>query len=84
MAAYYQRRGFQPIKGDFLRLVMKVETARRALSTGRMTVSAQERLGVAGIMVSAPGGEAASVVASPDELRAIAVSSTSGLTRLSR
>ncbi|MEV4828848.1 hypothetical protein AB0K25_11045 [Micromonospora sp. NPDC049257] len=72
VAAYYQQRGFQPIKGDALRLVMKVETAKRALSTGKMTVSAGGGLGVAGIVLSTPRGEAASVVASPDELRAIA------------
>jgi predicted GNAT family N-acyltransferase len=72
VAAYYHRRGFHPIKGDSLRLVMKVETAKRALSTGRMTVSAQSGLGLAGIVLSTPRGVAASVVASPDELRAIA------------
>jgi GNAT superfamily N-acetyltransferase len=70
VATYYHRRGFHPIKGDALRLVMKVETAKLALSTGRMTVSAQS--GLAGIVLSTPRGEAASVVASPDELRAIA------------
>lgn len=70
VAAYYHRRGFQPIKGDALRLVMKVETAKRALSTGRMTVSSQA--GLAGIVLSTPRGDAASVVASADELRAIA------------
>jgi hypothetical protein len=72
VAAYYRRRGFQPIKGDPLRLVMKVETAKRALNTGKVTVSAQDGLGVAGIVLSSPRGEAASVVATPDELRAIA------------
>ncbi|BFU42007.1 hypothetical protein [Krasilnikovia sp. MM14-A1004] len=71
-AAFYQRRGFHPIKGDPLRLVMKVETAKRALSTGKMTVSVQSGLGVAGIVLSTPRGEAESVVATPDELRAIA------------
>jgi predicted GNAT family N-acyltransferase len=72
VAGYYQRRGFHPVKGDPLRLVMKVETARRALSTGKMTVSAQGGLGLAGIVLSTPRGDAASVVASPEELRAIA------------
>ncbi|GAA3259255.1 hypothetical protein ACFO1B_53295 [Dactylosporangium siamense] len=70
VAMYYQRRGFQPIKGDPLRLVMKVETAKRALSTGLVTVSAQG--GLAGLVLSTPHGEAASVVVSSDELRAIA------------
>ncbi|WP_327006942.1 hypothetical protein OHA72_06450 [Dactylosporangium sp. NBC_01737] len=70
VATYYQRRGFQPVKGDPLRLVMKVETAKRALSTGLVTVSTQG--GLAGLVLSTPRGEAASVVASPDELRAIA------------
>jgi predicted GNAT family N-acyltransferase len=72
VAAYYQRRGFQPIKGDPLRLVIKVETAKRALNTGTMTVSAEMSLGVASIVLSTPRGEAASVVATPDELQAIA------------
>jgi GNAT superfamily N-acetyltransferase len=69
-AAFYQRRGFVPIKGDPLRLVMKVETAKRALSTGMLTVSTHGPL--AGLVLSTPRGEAASVVASADELRAIA------------
>lgn len=47
VAAYYQRRGFHPIKGDALRLVMKVETAKRALNTGTMTVSTQGGLDLA-------------------------------------
>ena len=70
VAAYYQRRGFQPIKGDPLRLVMKVETAKRALETSLLTVSTQGSL--AGLVLSTPRGEAASIVASADELRAIA------------
>ncbi|MFF5230641.1 hypothetical protein [Dactylosporangium sp. NPDC000521] len=70
VAAYYERRGFQPIKGDLLRLVMKVETARKALSTDLLTVSTQS--GLAGLVLSTSRGEAASIVASADELRAIA------------
>jgi predicted GNAT family N-acyltransferase len=70
VAAYYHRRGFHPIKGDPLRLVMKVETAKQALSTGKLTVSTQGAL--AATVLSTPRGEAASVVASADELRAIA------------
>ncbi|GIF24100.1 putative GNAT family N-acyltransferase [Actinoplanes tereljensis] len=70
VAAYYHRRGFQPIKGDPLRLVMKVETAKRALNTAMLTVSSQGPL--AGLVLSTPRGEATSVVASADELRAIA------------
>ncbi|WP_144022808.1 hypothetical protein [Asanoa hainanensis] len=70
VAEYYQRRGFQPIKGDPLRLVMKVETAKRALSTGMLTVSNQGAL--AGLVLSTPHGEAVPIVVSPDELRAIA------------
>ncbi|GIF65073.1 hypothetical protein Ais01nite_31080 [Asanoa ishikariensis] len=70
VAEYYQRRGFQPIKGDPLRLVMKVETAKRALSMGMLTVSNQGAL--AGLVLSTPRGEAVPIVVSADELRAIA------------
>jgi predicted GNAT family N-acyltransferase len=70
VAAYYHRRGFQPIKGDPLRLVMKVETAKRALNTGMLTVSNQGAL--AGLVLSTPHGQAAPIVVSADELRAIA------------
>jgi hypothetical protein len=70
VAEYYQRRGFQPVKGDPLRLVMKVATAQQALSTGTLTVSTQG--GLAALVLSTPRGQAASVVASAEELRAIA------------
>ncbi|WP_432831163.1 hypothetical protein [Dactylosporangium sp. CA-092794] len=70
VAGYYQRRGFQPIKGDPLRLVMKVATAKRALSTGMVKVTAQG--GLTALVVSGPDGETTPVVASPDDLRAIA------------
>jgi predicted GNAT family N-acyltransferase len=70
VADYYHRRGFHPVKGDPLRLVMKVETAKRALSTSMVRISMQS--GLAGLVVSTPGGELTPIVASSDELRAIA------------
>lgn len=70
VAEYYHRRGFHPVKGDPLRLVMKVATAKRALSTSMLRVSLQE--GLAGLVLSTPRGEMTPIVASPDELRAIA------------
>lgn len=70
VAGYYHRRGVHPVKGDPLRLVMKVETAKRALSTSMLSVSVQG--GLAGLVLSTPRGEATSVVVSADELRAIA------------
>ncbi|WP_433054948.1 hypothetical protein [Dactylosporangium sp. CS-033363] len=70
VAEWYHRGGFHPIKGDPLRLVMKVETAKQALSTSMVTVSMEG--GLAGLVLSAPDGQATSVVISADELRAIA------------
>ncbi|MFI5905931.1 hypothetical protein [Dactylosporangium sp. NPDC051541] len=70
VAEWYHRRGFHPIKGDPLRLVMKVETAKRALNTSMVTVSMEG--GLAGMVLSTPDGQATSVVISADELRAIA------------
>jgi hypothetical protein len=49
---------------------MKVETAKRALNTGMLTVSNQGAL--AGLVLSTPHGQAAPIVVSADELRAIA------------
>lgn len=70
VAGYYRRRNFVPVKSDPLRLVMKVETAKRALTTGMLKVTAQG--GLAAIVLSTPDGEMAPIVASPDDLRAVA------------
>ncbi|HKT05709.1 MAG TPA: GNAT family N-acetyltransferase [Rugosimonospora sp.] len=69
---FYHRHGFHPVKDNPLRLVMKMSTARAVFRTGLMQLKPDRGTGLAAIVLSSPDGSQATVVVSPDEMRALA------------
>jgi GNAT superfamily N-acetyltransferase len=72
VSQFYHRHGFQPVKDNPLRLMMKVSTAQSIFQTGTTQVTADQGTGLASIVLSTPDGSQETVVVSPDEMRALA------------
>jgi GNAT superfamily N-acetyltransferase len=71
-AAFYQRQGFHAVKGDPLRLVMKMATARSVLTTAEITFSADTYLRMASLDLARPDGVTTATIVTADELRTLA------------
>ncbi len=61
-ASFYTHHGFHSVKGDSLRLVMKVATAVRALSTASVDISRDTEIGLMSVEMHKPDGTTSACV----------------------
>jgi hypothetical protein len=72
-AAFYRRHDFVSIKGNDLRLAMKVATARKALGVTTVQAMSDAQLRLVAVEIRPPDGTTYPAVASFEEVRKIAI-----------
>jgi predicted N-acetyltransferase YhbS len=68
-AAFYRHHDFSPIKGNPLRLVMKIATARQSLRLAEVEVARSDAAELVSMEWRLPDGRVVPVVLSPEEMR---------------
>ena len=70
-ANFYHHHGFHPVKGDPLRLVMKVATASKVLTTAALDITSDAEMGLMSLDLHKPDGTASSVLLNVAEANAL-------------